>query len=295
MLTFEEIILKLQQYWSTQGCLIGQPYGIETGAGTGNPHTTFRVLGPEPWNVCYVEPSRRPQDSRYGENPNRFGHYFQFQVILKPAPDNNIDLYIESLASLGLDMKKHDIRLVEDNWESLPLGAWGLGWEVWLDGMEVSQYTYFQQAGGVDLEVPALEITYGLERLAMYIQEVDHYKDLMWDRKVKYGQIFKKHEYYQSKYALETADIDLLNDLIDKYKKEALAQLKLKNYWVAYDYLLKISHTFNILDARKAVSLGLRNTIFQDMAKIAKSVAKLYLAERKKLKYPLLKDGSEKK
>lgn len=288
ILTFQQIIQKLNDYWSSRGCIIGQPYGVEVGAGTANPHTFFRALGPEPYNVAYVEPSRRPQDGRYGQNPNRFQHYFQYQVILKPAPKNNMDVYIQSLKELGINQTEHDLRFVEDNWESAPLGAWGLGWEVWLDGMEISQYTYFQQFAGMELPNPCLEITYGLERIAMYIQNVNDYHDLMWNNDLTYADLFEKNEYWQSKYNFDTANISIQKELFEKYFILANEELKNKNYSASYDNLLKLSHVFNILDARGVVSLADRTLRFKQMGNIAKEVAKLYLEEREALKFPWL-------
>lgn len=286
-MNFQEMILTLQQFWGKHGCVIGQPYGVEVGAGTGNPNTFFRILGPEPFAVAYVEPARRPQDGRYGMNPNRFQHFFQFQVILKPAPAYNQELYIESLMALGISPEKHDIRFVEDNWESTPLGAWGLGWEVWVDGMEVTQYTYFQQSARIPLEVTPLEITYGLERLAMYIQNVDDYRQLMWNDTVRYADLFERHEYYQSSHNYETSSPEILNNLYAEYNKAVKKQLEKPNYWAAYDYLLKLSHIFNLLDARGLVSVTDRVTKFADMGKYANQIGKQYLDDRKELGYPL--------
>lgn len=288
-LSFQNILRKLEEYWEKQGCVIGQPYGVEVGAGTANPHTFFRVLGPEPWNVAYVEPSRRPDDSRYGENPYRMQHYYQFQVIMKPAPANNIELYIGSLKELGLDPKTHDIRFVEDNWESPSIGAWGLGWEVWADGMEISQYTYFQQVGGIDLDPIPIEITYGPERIAMYLQDVDDFKDIMWDDKVTYGDIFERQEYWQSVFNIDAADIKRHKQMFDLYHEEAQDQVREKNHRAAYDNLLKMSHTFNILDSRGAVGVSERANTFRKMLHLSSEIANLYMKERKKLNYPLMK------
>ncbi len=286
-MSFQDLINALNNFWAKQGCLVGQPYGVEVGAGTGNPHTFFRVLGPEPYNVAYVEPSRRPTDGRYGQSPNRFQHYYQYQVILKPAPKFNQELFIESLIALGLDPQKHDIRFVEDNWESTPLGAWGLGWEIWCDGMEIAQYTYFQQMAGTPLEVPTLEITYGLERLAMYIQDVDHYKDLKWNSTTSYADIFERHEYWQAKHNFETSTLESLQSLYTIYEKEVQTQLEQKNYWGAYDYLLKVSHVFNLLDARGMISVSDRVAKFGMMGKATKAISALYLEERASLGFPL--------
>jgi len=286
-MSFQQIIESLNTFWAKHNCLIGQPYGVEVGAGTGNPHTFFRVLGPEPYNVAYVEPSRRPTDGRYGQSPNRFQHYFQYQVILKPAPKFNQELFIESLIAIGLDPRKHDIRFVEDNWESTPLGAWGLGWEVWCDGMEVAQYTYFQQMAGTPLEVPTLEITYGLERLAMYIQDVDHYKDMKWNDTTTYADIFERHEYWQAKHNFETSTPEALQKLYAIYEAEVLTQIARDNYWAAYDYQLKTSHVFNLLDARGMVSVSDRVAKFAQMSKNARAISALYLKERESLGFPL--------
>lgn len=288
-LTFQQILRKLEQYWEEQGCIIGQPYGVEVGAGTANPLTALRVLGPEPWSVAYVEPSRRPPDSRYGENPNRYQHYFQFQVILKPAPANNIELYLGSLEALGLNTKDHDVRFVEDNWEQPSIGAWGLGWEVWLDGMEISQYTYFQQMGGLELDPIPIEMTYGPERIAMYLQEVNDFRDIQWNDTVTYGDMFTQQEYHQSKFNVEEADIDRHQKLFKLYHEEAEEQVKNKNHRAAYDNLLKMSHVFNILDSRGAVGVSERANTFGKMQKLALAIAKLYLAEREELNYPLMK------
>lgn len=288
--SFQEILSTLQSYWEKNDCIVAQPYGLEIGAGTANPHTYFRVLGPEPWNVAYVEPSRRPADSRYGENPNRMQHYFQFQVILKPAPENNIELYMGSLKALGLDPAQHDIRLVEDNWESPSVGAWGLGWEIWLDGMEISQYTYFQQMGGVSLNPIPIEITYGPERIAMYIQEVDDFKDIMWNDEVTYGDIFERQEYWHSVFNIETADIEKHKELFDLFHDIAKAQVEAGNHRAAYDNLLKMSHTFNILDTRGAVGVSERANTFRKMLHLSSEISELYIEERKTKGYPLIKD-----
>lgn len=288
-MTFQDLIQKLNVFWAEKGCLLGQPYGVELGAGTGNPNTFFRVLGPEPFNVAYVEPSRRPTDGRYGKSPNRFQHYFQYQVILKPAPLWNQELFIESLVALGLNPEKHDIRFVEDNWESTPLGAWGLGWEVWCDGMEIAQYTYFQQMAGTVLEVPTIEITYGLERLAMYLQDVDHYKDLKWNSTTTYADLFERHEFWQATHNFETATPQTLKTQFESCETEVSRQLEQKNYWSAYDYLLKMSHVFNLLDARGMVSVSDRVAKFGAMGRATRAISELYLQEREQLGYPLLK------
>ncbi len=274
---FQEIILELQRFWAEKGCLIWQPYDIEVGAGTMNPATFLKVLGPEPWRVAYVEPSRRPQDGRYGENPNRLQHYYQFQVILKPAPENPQDIYLESLKRLGIDPKKHDIRFVEDDWESPTLGAWGLGWEVWLDGMEITQFTYFQQAGGLDLDEISVEITYGLERIAMFIQEKESVFDIEWKEGVTYGDIFRRAEREWSIYNFERANTDMLFKVFDMFESESKSMLEQGLILPAYDYLLKCSHIFNLLDARGALSVQERARYIRRMSNLARSIAELYL------------------
>jgi len=277
VLLFQDIILKLQSFWAQKGCLIWQPYDLEVGAGTMNPATFLKVLGPEPWKVAYVEPSRRPQDGRYGENPNRLQHYYQFQVILKPAPENSQDLFLESLDALGIDPLKHDIRFVEDDWESPTLGAWGLGWEVWLDGMEITQFTYFQQAGGIDLDEISVEITYGLERIAMFIQEVENVFDLRWTEEVTYGDVFREPEKEWSIYNFEVADTNKLFKLFDLHEEEAKRLIEMSLVYPAYDQLLKCSHIFNVLDARGAISVQERARYIRRMSSLAREVAKAYL------------------
>lgn len=286
---FQEIILTLQKFWSEQGCILAQAYDVEKGAGTMNPSTFLRVLGPEPWHVAYVEPSRRPADGRYGENPNRLYQHHQFQVIMKPSPDNIQELYLASLECLGIDPKKHDIRFVEDNWESPTLGAWGLGWEVWLDGMEITQFTYFQQVGSQDIKPVASEITYGLERLAMYIQGVENVYDIEWTEGYSYGDVFHQNEVEQSTYAFELSDEKLLFDLFDKYEKEAVRIIDHGCVHPAYDYVLKCSHTFNLLDARGAISVSQRTAFIGRVRKLARSCAQCYLKQREELGYPMLK------
>lgn len=288
-MTFQDLILKLQNFWAERGCIIGQPYDIEVGAGTSNPHTFLRVLGPEPWNVAYVEPSRRPTDGRYGENPNRLQHYYQFQVILKPAPLNIQDIYLDSLKAIGIDPLEHDIRFVEDDWESPTLGAWGLGWEVWLDGMEITQFTYFQQAGGIDLKPISGEITYGIERIAMYLQGVDNVYDLKWNEKITYGDVHFKGEVEWSHYNFEIADIDALFKMFELYEKESLRLIELGLVLPAYDYCLKCSHTFNLLDARNAISVAERAGLISRIRVLAKGCAEIYLKQREEMGYPLLK------
>ncbi len=274
---FQEIIMNLHRFWAERGCLIWQPYDVEVGAGTMNPATFLKVLGGKPWNVAYVEPSRRPQDGRYGENPNRLQHYYQFQVILKPAPENPQETYLESLSSLGINVSDHDIRFVEDDWESPTLGSWGLGWEVWLDGMEITQFTYFQQSGGLDLDEISVEITYGLERIAMYIQEKDNVFDIEWKEGVTYGDIFRRAEWEWSTYNFEKADVDMLFKLFELYERESKRLIEENLVLPAYDYLLKCSHTFNLLDARGAISVQERARYIRRMSGIAREIAQLYL------------------
>ncbi|HJF85066.1 glycine--tRNA ligase subunit alpha [Megamonas hypermegale] len=293
-MTFQEIILTLQKFWSEQGCILAQPYDVEKGAGTMNPSTFLRVLGPEPWHVAYVEPSRRPADGRYGENPNRLFQHHQFQVIMKPSPDNIQELYLQSLAKLGINEKEHDIRFVEDNWESPTLGAWGLGWEVWLDGMEITQFTYFQQVGSVDVKPVSSEITYGLERIAMYIQEKENVYDIDWNGTYTYGDVFHQNEFEQSTYNFELADTALLFDLFDKYEREAIRVIELGYVHPAYDYVLKCSHTFNLLDSRGAISVSERTAFISRVRNLARLCAQCYLKQREELGYPLLKKGETK-
>ena len=288
-MNFQNLILSLQNYWANQGCVIQQPYDIEKGAGTFNPATFLRTLGPEPWNVAYVEPSRRPTDGRYGENPNRLQHYYQFQVILKPSPQNIQDLYLDSLKSFGIDPLAHDIRFVEDNWEGPTLGAWGLGWEVWLDGMEITQFTYFQQCGGIDLKPISGEITYGCERIAMYLQGVDNVYDLEWTDGIKYGDIHHQTEVEFSHYNFEEADTDMLFQLFDMYEKESLRLVEKDLIFPAYDFVLKASHTFNLLDARSAISVTERASYIGRVRNMAKLCAEGYVKQREKLGFPLLK------
>jgi glycyl-tRNA synthetase alpha chain len=289
-MNFQQIIMNLQEYWGQQGCIIQQPYDVEKGAGTMNPATFLRAIGPEPWNVAYVEPSRRPTDGRYGENPNRLQHYYQFQVILKPNPDNVVELYLESLRKLGIDPDKHDIRLVEDNWESPSLGAWGLGWEVWLDGMEITQFTYFQQCGGIDCFPVCAEITYGIERIAMYIQNKESVYDIEWVPGITYGDVHHQSEVDYSKYNFEYSDVPTLINMFDLCAEEAnrIAEKHLPQ--PAYDYVLKCSHLFNLLDARGAISVTERTTYLAKVRGLARIVAHEYLEQRKQLGYPLLKD-----
>ena len=289
-MTFQELILALTDFWAKQGCLIVQPYDIEVGAGTMNPATFLRSLGPEPWNVGYVEPSRRPTDGRYGENPNRLQHYYQYQVIMKPSPLNIQEIYLDSLRAFGVDPLKHDVRFVEDNWESPTLGAWGLGWEVWLDGMEITQFTYFQQVGGFDCKPVSAEITYGIERIAMYLQGVDNVFDLRWTGDVTYGDVYHQNEVEQSKYNFELADTDALLKLFAMYEEEAGRCLENDLPLPAYDYCLKCSHTFNLLDARGAISVTERVSYIQRVRNLARACAVGWLASRRRLGYPLIKD-----
>jgi glycyl-tRNA synthetase alpha chain len=276
-MNFQEIIFKLQQFWAKQGCLMWQPYDLEKGAGTFNPATFLRALGPKPWNVAYVEPSRRPTDSRYGENPNRLQHYYQFQVLMKPAPKDIQTIYLKSLKTIGLDPKKHDIRFVEDDWESPTLGAWGLGWEVWIDGMEATQFTYFQQVGGISLNPISAEITYGIERLAMYVQKKDTVYDLQWNDELTYGDIHKEDEIEWSCYNFEHADTNILKQHFADWEKEA-QRLSQKNLPLpAYDAVMKCSHLFNLLDARGAISVSERVGYILRVRTIAKIVAEKYI------------------
>lgn len=283
---FQDIVLVLSEYWKKQGCVIVQPYDIEVGAGTMNPATFLRVLGPEPWRVAYCEPSRRPTDGRYGENPNRLYEHYQFQVIIKPSPDDIQDLYLESLYVLGVDPKEHDIRFVEDNWESPTLGAWGLGWEVWLDGMEITQFTYFQQAGGIDLRPISVEITYGLERIAMYLQEKENVFEIQWNECFTYGDIRLQEEREHSIYSFEEGDLKTLFTLFELYEKEAKKLLERKLVLPAYDYILKCSHTFNLLDARGGISVLERSQYMGRIRQLANRCAKLYLEQREALGFP---------
>ncbi len=292
-LTVQEIILTLQQYWSNQGCLLLQAYDTEKGAGTMSPYTFLRAIGPEPWNAAYVEPSRRPADGRYGENPNRLFQHHQFQVVMKPSPENIQELYLGSLVALGIDPLEHDIRFVEDNWENPSLGCAGLGWEVWLDGMEVTQFTYFQQVGGLECHPVTSELTYGLERLASYIQEVDSVYDLQWTNEVKYGEIFTQPEYEHSKYAFEESNAEMLIGLFDQYEEEATRLIEQKLVHPAYDYVLKCSHTFNLMDARGIVSATDRAGYLGRIRKMARTIAKSFVEEREALGFPLLKKDSE--
>lgn len=290
--TFQELIFSLQSYWSKQGCVILQPYDMEMGAGTFHSATLLRAVGPEPWSAAYVQPSRRPTDGRYGDNPFRLQHYYQFQVVLKPSPANIIDLYLGSLAALGFDPLTHDIRLVEDNWESPTLGAWGLGWEIWLNGMEVTQFTYFQQVGGLDCRPVMGEITYGLERLAMYLQGVESIYDIVWAKgpngNVTYRDVYHQNEVEQSKYNFELADTAVLFRHFEDHEAACVALLEQGLALAAYEQMLKTSHTFNLLDARKAISVTERQGYILRVRKLAKSVAETYFKTREALGFPML-------
>ena len=293
MLTFQQIILKLQQYWDAQGCALLQPYDMEVGAGTSHTATFLRAIGPEPWKAAYVQPSRRTKDGRYGENPNRGQHYYQYQVVLKPAPDNILDLYLGSLEALGFDLKKNDIRFVEDDWENPTLGAWGLGWEVWLNGMEVTQFTYFQQVGGIDCRPATGEITYGLERLAMYLQGVDNMFDLVWTvdastgRRLSYGDVFHQNEVEQSAYNFEHSDADFLFTAFTAHEKQARHLMEQQLALPAYEQVLKAAHTFNLLDARGAISVTERAAYIGRIRNLARAVAQSYYDSRERLGFPM--------
>jgi len=287
-MTFQELIMVLEEYWADYGCVIQQPYDIEVGAGTFNPATLLRALGPEPWSVAYVEPSRRPTDGRYGENPNRLGHYYQYQVIIKPSPIDVQEIYLGSLKALGIDPLDHDIRFVEDDWESPTLGASGLGWEVWLDGMEITQFTYFQLAGSIRLDPIPVEITYGLERICMYLQEKEDVYDLTWNDKIRYGDVHKKGEWELSVYSFEMADVDMLLKFFDMYEKESLRLCEKGLVLPAYDYCLKCSHAFNILDARGAISVTERTQYIDRIRTLARLTAKNYVAQREEMGFPLM-------
>ena len=289
--TFQGLILALQNYWAEQGCVVLQPYDMEMGAGTFHTATFLRALGPETWNAAYVQPSRRPKDGRYGENPNRLQHYYQFQVVLKPNPDNIQQLYLDSLKAIGIDTLTHDIRFVEDNWESPTLGAWGLGWEVWLNGMEVTQFTYFQQVGGVECYPVTGEITYGLERLAMYLQGVDSVYDLVWTKgqfgTVTYGDVFHQNEVEQSTYNFEYANVEKMFELFDFYEAEATRLIEAKLPLPAYEQVVKASHSFNLLDARGAISVTERQRYILRVRTLARSIAQSYVAARAELGFPM--------
>ncbi len=287
-MTFQELIKRLDDYWAAQGCLIAQPYDVEVGAGTMTPDTFLRALGPEPWKVAYVQASRRPTDGRYGENPNRMQKYYQYQVILKPSPEDIQDLYLESLEALGLNLREHDVRFVEDDWEAPTLGASGVGWEVWLDGMEITQFTYFQKAGGIPCEPVSVELTYGIERLAMYMQNVDHYRDLKWNETITFGELRREEERQFSIYNFEAADISMLWQLFRLFEGEAKRLLELSLHLPAYDYVLKCSHTFNLLDSRGAISPTERPAMIGRIRDLAAAVARAHIAHREALGFPLL-------
>ncbi|HEY1058130.1 MAG TPA: glycine--tRNA ligase subunit alpha [Limnobacter sp.] len=295
MLTFQQAILTLQQYWDQQGCALLQPFDMEVGAGTSHTATFLRALGPEPWNAAYVQPSRRPKDGRYGENPNRMQHYYQFQVVLKPSPENIIDLYLGSLEALGIDTKQNDIRFVEDNWENPTLGAWGLGWEVWLNGMEVTQFTYFQQVGGLDCAPILGEITYGIERLTMYLQGKENVYDLVWTEReengvkkvLTYGDVFHQNEVEQSTYNFEHSNADMLFRHFGEYEGEAKRLIEANLALPAYEMILKAAHTFNLLDARGAISVTERAAYIGRIRNLSRAVAQAYFDSREKLGFPM--------
>ena len=291
--SFQHVILTLQQFWAERGCVLMQPIDLEVGAGTSHTATCLRAIGPEPWNAAYVQPSRRPKDGRYGENPNRLQHYYQFQVALKPSPLDIQDLYLDSLRALGIDPAVHDIRFVEDDWENPTLGAWGLGWEVWLDGMEVTQFTYFQQVGGLDCRPVLGEITYGLERLAMYLQGVDNVYDLIWavypnGRAVRYGDVYLQNEVEQSRYNFEHSNVEFLFSLFGNYESEAKRLVEAGLPLPAYEMVLKAGHTFNLLDARGAISVTERAAYIGRIRNLSRAVAQAYLAAREALGFPML-------
>ena len=287
MLTFQQIILTLQSYWDQQGCALLQPYDMEVGAGTSHTATFLRAIGPEPWKAAYVQPSRRPKDGRYGENPNRLQHYYQYQVVMKPAPANILDLYLVSLKALGFDLKQNDIRFVEDDWENPTLGAWGLGWEVWLNGMEVTQFTYFQQVGGIDCKPVTGEITYGLERLAMYLQGVDNVYNLQWTADMTYGDVYKQNEVEQSTYNFEHSDTDFLFAAFSAHEKQAKHLIDVPLALPAYEQVLKAAHTFNLLDARGAISVTERAAYMGRIRNLARGVAQCYYESRERLGFPM--------
>jgi len=292
--TFQEIILTLQNYWNNQGCAILQPVDLEVGAGTSHTATFLRAIGPEPWKAAYVQPSRRPKDGRYGENPNRLQHYYQFQVVLKPSPDNILDLYLGSLSALGLDLQQNDIRFVEDDWENPTLGAWGLGWEVWLNGMEVTQFTYFQQVGGLDCKPVLGEITYGIERLAMYLQSCENVYDLMWTDHITYGDVYHQNEVEQSTYNFEYSDSNWLFEQFQNYEAQATRLINIPLALPAYEMVLKAAHTFNLLDARGSISVTERATYITRIRNLSKAVAQAYFTSREQLNFPMLNKTTQK-
>jgi glycyl-tRNA synthetase alpha chain len=285
---FQDVILKLQTFWARKGCLLVQPYDIEVGAGTFHPATLLRSLGPEPWRVAYVQPSRRPTDGRYGENPNRLQHYYQFQVILKPSPADIQELYLKSLRALGINSLEHDIRFVEDDWESPTLGAAGLGWEVWLDGMEITQFTYFQMAGSIEVHPVSVEVTYGLERICMYLQEIDNVFDIRWNKEITYGQVHHQQEVEQSTYNFEVADTGLLFELFERFESESTRIIRRPLVLPAYEYCLKCSHVFNLLDARGAISVTERTGYIARIRTLARLCAEAYIHQRKEMGFPLI-------
>jgi len=285
---FQSVVAALNQFWSDRGCLIVQPYDTEKGAATKSPHTFLRALGPEPWSVAYIEPCRRPGDGRYGENPNRVQHYYQYQVLIKPSPDNIQDAYLDSLRALGIKPEEHDIRFVEDNWEDAAVGAWGVGWEVWLDGMEVTQFTYFQQCGGLDCRPVSIEITYGLERLTMYLQGVSSIFDIQWNDNLTYGDVHLQGEIECSKYNFEASNSDLLFTLFKLYEEEAAQLIQQQLVLPAFDHVLKCSHTFNLLDAKGVISVTERTRYIGRIRNMARQVAQLYLHQRESLGFPLM-------
>jgi glycyl-tRNA synthetase alpha chain len=291
MQTFQQLILRLNAFWDRQGCVLLQPYDMEVGAGTFHTATFLRAIGPEPWKAAYVQPSRRPKDGRYGENPNRLQHYYQYQVVLKPSPSNIQELYLDSLKDLGINPQEHDIRFVEDDWESPTLGAWGLGWEVWLDGMEVTQFTYFQQVGGLDCKPVLGEITYGLERLAMYLQDKENVYDLVWTDGVSYGDVYKQNEVEQSRYNFELSNVEMLFELFNGFEKEAKRLIEAQCTLPAYEMVLKSSHTFNLLDARGAISVTERAAYIGRVRALARAVAQAYYESRERLGFPMAKGG----
>jgi len=286
---FQDVIATLNRFWGDRGCLIVQPYDTEKGAGTKSPHTFLRAIGPEPWSVAYVEPCRRPADGRYGENPNRVQHYYQYQVLIKPSPENIQEIYLDSLKELGIKPEDHDIRFVEDNWEDAAVGAWGVGWEVWLDGMEITQFTYFQQCGGIDCRPVSIEITYGLERLTMYLQEVDSIFNIRWNDAMTYGEVFLQNEIENSRYNFEASSPEVLFGLFETYEKEVERLVGVGLVLPAYDQVLKCSHTFNLLDARGVISVTERTRYIARIRNLARQVAQLYLQQREALGFPLLK------
>ncbi|MEM9007920.1 MAG: glycine--tRNA ligase subunit alpha [Cyanobacteria bacterium P01_F01_bin.86] len=292
-MNFQSVITTLHRFWSDQGCLIVQPYDTEKGAGTKSPHTFLRAIGPEPWSVAYAEPCRRPADGRYGENPNRYQHYFQYQVLIKPSPNNIQDVYLDSLRALGIKPEDHDIRFVEDNWEDAAVGAWGVGWEVWLDGMEITQFTYFQQCGGIDCRPVSIELTYGLERLTMYLQEVDAIAKIQWNDTLTYGDVYMQAEIEHSKYNFDESDAELLFTLFTLYQKEAEQLMDKGLVLPSYDYVLKCSHTFNLLDARGVISVTERTRYIRQVRALARRVAQLYLEQREAMGFPLLEAAQQ--